>query len=78
MCYVSTEGRADRAILNAHRRNTKAPAVYRFTSYYVSSQSVESEMKPLTEDRGGDKVLLGRSYRTPHGAVIDEYGAMVE
>jgi hypothetical protein len=23
-------------------------------------------------------VLLGRSYGTPHGAVIDEYGAMAE
>jgi hypothetical protein len=23
-------------------------------------------------------LLLGQSYRTPHGAVIDEYGAMVE
>jgi hypothetical protein len=23
-------------------------------------------------------VLLGQSDRTPHGAVIDEYGAMVE
>jgi hypothetical protein len=35
-------------------------------------------MKPLTWDRGGDNVLLGRSYPTPHGAVIDEYGATVE
>jgi len=23
-------------------------------------------------------MLLGQSFRTPHGAVIDEYGAMVE
>jgi hypothetical protein len=29
-------------------------------------------------DRGGDNVLLGRNYRSPHGAVIDEYEAMVE
>jgi hypothetical protein len=47
-------------------------------SYSVSSQCAGSEMKPLTQDRGGDTVLLGRSYRTPHGAVTDEYGAMVE
>jgi hypothetical protein len=37
-----------------------------------------SEVKPLTEDRGCDSVLLGQSDLTPHGAVIDEYGAMVE
>jgi hypothetical protein len=30
----------------------------------------------LTEDRGCDSVLLGQSNRTPHGAVIDEYGAI--
>jgi hypothetical protein len=35
-------------------------------------------MKPLTLDRGYDNVLLGQGYRTPRGAVIDEYGAMVE
>jgi hypothetical protein len=35
-------------------------------------------MKPLTEDRGYDNVLLGQDYRTPRGAVIDEYGAIVE
>jgi hypothetical protein len=49
-----------------------------FLSYSVSSQSSGSEMKPLTYDRGGDNVLLGWSYRTPHGAVRDEYEAMVE
>jgi hypothetical protein len=37
-----------------------------------------SEMKPLTYDRGYDNVLLGQGYRTPRGAVIDEYGAVVE
>jgi hypothetical protein len=36
------------------------------------------EMKPLTQDRGDDNVMLGQSYRTPHGAVIGGYGAMVE
>jgi hypothetical protein len=35
-------------------------------------------MKPLTWDRDGGNVLLGRSCRTPHVAVTDEYGAMVE
>jgi hypothetical protein len=35
-------------------------------------------MKPLTYDRGYDNVLLGQGYRTPRGAVIDEYGAVVE
>jgi hypothetical protein len=40
--------------------------------------SAGSEMKPLTEDRGCDNVLLGQGYRTPRGAVIDEYGAVVE
>jgi hypothetical protein len=29
----------------------------------------------LTLDRGCDSVPLGQSNRTPHGAVIDEYGA---
>jgi hypothetical protein len=32
-------------------------------------------MKPLTYDRGYDNVLLAQGYRTPRGAVIDEYGA---
>jgi hypothetical protein len=35
-------------------------------------------MKPLTEDRGYDNVLLGQGYRTPREAVIDEYGAIVK
>jgi hypothetical protein len=48
------------------------------TDYSVSSQSAGSEMKPLTYGPGGDNLLLGRSYRTPHGAVVDEYGTMVE
>jgi hypothetical protein len=47
-------------------------------SFSVSSQCAGSEVKLLTEDRGCDSVLLGQSNRTPHGAVIDEYGAMVE
>jgi hypothetical protein len=47
-------------------------------SISVSSQCAGSEVKPLTEDRGCDSVLLGQSNRTPHGAVTDEYGAMVE
>jgi hypothetical protein len=47
-------------------------------SFSVSSQCAGSEVKPLTYDRGCDSVLLGQSNRTPHGAVIDEYGAMVE
>jgi hypothetical protein len=47
-------------------------------SYSVSSQSAGSEIKPLTYGRGGDNVLLGRSYCTPHVVVTDEYGAMVE
>jgi hypothetical protein len=34
-------------------------------------------MKPLTYDRGYDNVLFGQVYRTPRGAVIDEYEAMV-
>jgi hypothetical protein len=46
--------------------------------FSVSSQCAGSEVKPLTEDRGCDSVLLGQSNRAPHGAVIDEYGAMVE
>jgi hypothetical protein len=49
-----------------------------FLSFSVSSQCAGSEVKPLTEDRGYDSVLLGQSNRTSHGAVIDEYGAMVE
>jgi hypothetical protein len=49
-----------------------------FLSISVSSQCAGSEVKPPTEDRGCDSVLLGQSNRTPHGAVIDEYGAMVE
>jgi hypothetical protein len=34
-------------------------------------------MKPLPQDRGYDIVLLDQGYRTPRGAVIDEYEAMV-
>jgi hypothetical protein len=49
-----------------------------FLSFSVSSQCAGSEVKPLTEDPGCDSVLLGQSNGTPHGAVIDEYGAMVE
>jgi hypothetical protein len=49
-----------------------------FLSVSVSSQCAGSEVKPQTEDRGCDSVLLGQSNRTPHGAVTDEYGAMVE
>jgi hypothetical protein len=47
-------------------------------SVSVYSQCAGSEVKPLTEDRGCDSVLLGQSNRTPHGAVTDEHGAMVE
>jgi hypothetical protein len=47
-------------------------------SISVSSQCAGSEVKPLTEDRGCDSVLLGQSDRTPHGMMIDKYGAMVE
>jgi hypothetical protein len=35
-------------------------------------------MKPLTLNQQYDNVLLGQGYRTPRGAVIDEYGEMVE
>jgi hypothetical protein len=35
-------------------------------------------MKPVIWYRGYDNVLLGQGYRTPRGAVVDEYGAMVE
>jgi hypothetical protein len=43
--------------------------------FSVSSQCAGSEVKPLTLDRGCDSVPLGQSNHTPHGAVIDEYGA---
>jgi hypothetical protein len=43
--------------------------------FSVSSQCAGSEVKPLTLDRGCDSVPLGQSNRTPHGVVIDEYGA---
>jgi hypothetical protein len=59
-------------------KSYKVLSFFFLLSYSVSSQCAGSEMKPLTYDRGGDSVLLGRSYSTPHGAVIDEYGAMVE
>jgi hypothetical protein len=52
--------------------------IFFLLSISVSSQCAGSEVKPLTEDRGCDSVLLGQSNRTPHGAVIDEYGAMAE
>jgi hypothetical protein len=35
-------------------------------------------MNPQTYDQGYHNVLHGQGYRTPRGAVIDEYGAMVE
>jgi hypothetical protein len=40
--------------------------------------SVGSEMKPLTHDRRYDNMLLGQGYRTPHGAMIDEYGTIMQ
>jgi hypothetical protein len=48
------------------------------TTLLRNRPSVELEMKSLTYDRGYDNVLLGQVYRTPRGAVVDEYGAMVE
>jgi hypothetical protein len=33
-------------------------------------------MKSLTQDQGYDNVLLGLGYRTPRGAVINEYGTV--
>jgi hypothetical protein len=47
-------------------------------NYLYSDISLGSEMKPLTHYLGFENVLLGQGYRTPHGAVTDEYGAMVE
>jgi hypothetical protein len=35
-------------------------------------------MKPQTWGPGYGNVLLGHGYRTPRGAVVDEYGAVVE
>jgi hypothetical protein len=62
-----------------HRwHKTRASIFFFFLSFSVSSQCAGSEVKPLTEDRGCDSVLLGQSNRTPHGAVLDEYGTMVE
>jgi hypothetical protein len=59
--------------------STNASVLFFFLlSVSVSSQCAGSEVKPPTEDQGCDSVLLGQSNRTPHGAVIDEYGAMVE
>jgi hypothetical protein len=46
-------------------------------SFSVSSQYAGSEVKPLTYYRYCDSVLPGQSNRTPHVAVIAEYGAMV-
>jgi hypothetical protein len=40
-------------------------------------QHAGPEMKLLIYDQGYDNVLLGQGYRTPRGAVRDEYGAMV-
>jgi hypothetical protein len=51
---------------------------FSFFLFSVSSQCAGSEVKPLTEERGCDSVLLGQSNRTPHGAVIGGYGAIVE
>jgi hypothetical protein len=65
---------------NLHKRNLCGKYLLSFflLSVSVSSRCAGSEVKPLTEDRGCDSELLGQSNRTPHGAVIDEYGAMVE
>jgi hypothetical protein len=72
-------------LFSPHYSNTSIPLpanscfiYFFFLSVSVSSQCAGSEMKPLTEDRGCDSALLGQSDRTPHWAVIDEYGAMVE
>jgi hypothetical protein len=63
-------------VLDRHTHNTFTGITFFLTfSFSVSSQCAGSEVKPLTGDRGCDSVLLGQSNRTPHGAVIDEYGA---
>jgi hypothetical protein len=66
-------------LIDKNARIDTHPFIFFFLlSFPVSSQCAGSEVKPLTEDRGCDSVLLGQSNRTPHGAVIDEYGAMVD
>jgi hypothetical protein len=35
-------------------------------------------MKPLTQDREYDNMLLGQGYHTPHGVVIGDNVATVE
>jgi hypothetical protein len=56
---------------NSHRNAVK----YFFP---LSLPSVGSEVKAVTKDRVCDNVLLGQGYCTSRGAVIDEYGAVVE
>jgi hypothetical protein len=46
--------------------------------FLLFQQSVGSTMKPLTWGPGYGSVLLGQSYRTPHGAMIDGYVEVVE
>jgi hypothetical protein len=45
---------------------------------YSETSQVPVRNKPLTLYRAYDNVLLGQGYHIPHGAVIDEYGVMVE
>jgi hypothetical protein len=45
---------------------------------YVTEPISRPELKPQLEDRTRDNVLFDQGYGTPQGAVIDEYGAMVE
>jgi len=43
----------------------------------LDQPNARTVMKPPTWNRGHDNVLLGKSYRTPRGALIDEYGAVM-
>jgi hypothetical protein len=82
LSYFISFGYIKTSFILKHCKNSSLVCVCGFFFFLlpisVYSQCVGSEVKPLTEDQGCDSVLLGQSNRTPHGAVIDEYGAMVE
>jgi hypothetical protein len=59
-------------------RQLKYHKVFLFIYYSVSQPKCRVRDEAPTLGPGGDNVLLRQRYRTPHGAVIDDYGAMVE
>jgi hypothetical protein len=58
--------------MNIHRKWEGSAPIWMMMILYSETNQVSGQ------DRGYDNVLLGQGYCTPHGVVVDEYGARVE